>query len=81
MNLLAHLETFVRIVESGSLSGAAKALGLSLSAVSRQLRSLEEELGVMLLVRSTRRLSVTDDGRQWYERGAVSCASSRTRAV
>jgi DNA-binding transcriptional LysR family regulator len=68
MDLLAHLATFVRIVDAGSLSGAARALRLSLPAVSRQLKSLEDELGVTLVMRSTRRLSVTDDGRQWYER-------------
>jgi DNA-binding transcriptional LysR family regulator len=68
VDLLAHLATFVRIVDSGSLSGAARSLGMSLPAVSRQLRSLEKDLGLTLVVRSTRRLSVTDDGRQWYQR-------------
>ncbi len=68
MDLLAQMATFVRVVEGKSLSAAARAQRLSLPAVSRQLRALEEELGASLLVRSTRRLHVTDAGREWYER-------------
>src|SRR5688572_22405366 len=59
--------TFVRLIEGKSLSAAARSRGLSLPAVSRQLRALEEELGATLVVRSTRRLHVTDAGRRWYE--------------
>jgi len=66
MDLLARMATFVRIVEGNSLSAAARARRLSLPAVSRQLRALEAELGASLIVRSTRRLRVTDAGRQWY---------------
>lgn len=66
MDLLAQMTTFVRVVDGQSLSAAARALRLSLPAVSRQLRALEEDLGTTLVVRSTRRLSVTDAGRQWY---------------
>src|SRR5215470_1968467 len=61
------MATFVRIVEAGSLSAAARSLRLSLPAVSRQLTALEDELGARLLVRSTRRMSLTDAGRRWYE--------------
>jgi DNA-binding transcriptional LysR family regulator len=68
MDLLAQMATFVRVVEGKSLSAAARAQRLSLPAVSRQLRALELELGTALLVRSTRRLHVTDAGQQWYER-------------
>jgi DNA-binding transcriptional LysR family regulator len=68
MDLLAQMATFVRVVEGKSLSAAARAQRLSLPAVSRQLRALELELGTTLLVRSTRRLHVTDAGREWYER-------------
>lgn len=67
MDLLAGLATFVRVVDAGSLSAAARSLRLSLPAVSRQLRALEEELRTPLLVRSTRRMSVTEAGRRWYE--------------
>src|SRR5687767_11766775 len=66
MDLLAQMETFVRVVDGKSLSAAARAQRLSLPAVSRQLRALEAELGATLIVRSTRRLHVTDAGRQWY---------------
>lgn len=68
MDLLAQMATFVRVVETGSLSAAARAQKLSLPAVSRQLRALEEDLGVSLVARTTRRLGVTDAGRRWYER-------------
>jgi DNA-binding transcriptional LysR family regulator len=67
MDLFARMATFVRIVDAGSLSAAARSLRLSLPAVSRQLSALEDELGVRLLVRSTRRMSLTDAGRKWYE--------------
>lgn len=66
MDLLAQMATFVRIVDGNSLSVAARAQGLSLPAISRQLRALEADLGTSLIVRSTRRLRVTDAGRQWY---------------
>jgi len=67
MDLLAQMTTFVRVVEGNSLSAAARALRLSLPAVSRQLGALEAELGASLIVRSTRKLRVTDAGRRWYE--------------
>jgi DNA-binding transcriptional LysR family regulator len=67
MDRLAQMATFVRIVEGKSLSAAARAQRLSLPAVSRQLRALEADLGASLIVRSTRRLRVTDAGQQWYE--------------
>jgi len=66
VDLLAQMATFVRIVDGSSLSAAARAQRMSLPAVSRQLRALETELGTSLIVRSTRRLNVTDAGRQWY---------------
>jgi DNA-binding transcriptional LysR family regulator len=66
VDLLTRMATFVRIVDGNSLSAAARSQRISLPAVSRQLRSLEAELGASLIVRSTRRLNVTDAGRQWY---------------
>ena len=62
------MTTFVSVIEGKSLSAAARARRLSLPAVSRQLRALEVELGASLIVRSTRRLRVTDAGQGWYER-------------
>lgn len=67
MDLLSQLGTFVRVVEGKSLSAAARAQRLSLAAVSRQLRGLELELGAQLVLRSTRRLHVTDAGQRLYE--------------
>jgi DNA-binding transcriptional LysR family regulator len=68
MDLLGKMTTFVRVVESGSLSAAARQLRISAPAVSRQLTTLEKELGVTLLGRTTRRMALTDAGRQYYER-------------
>lgn len=67
MDLLTQMATFVRVVEGKSLSSAARAQRLSLPAVSRQLAALELELGARLIVRSTRKLHLTDAGRRWYE--------------
>jgi DNA-binding transcriptional LysR family regulator len=66
MDLLAQMQMFVRVVESGRLSAAARDLGLSVPAVSRQLRALEQELETTLIVRSTRHLRVTDAGHIWH---------------
>lgn len=60
--------TFVRVVESGSFSGAASALELPTSSVSRAVAKLEDSMGVQLLQRTTRRFSLTDAGRSYYER-------------
>lgn len=67
MDLLTQMKTFVRVVDGKSLSAAARAQRLSLPAVSRQLSALEADLGTRLIVRSTRKLHVTDAGRHWYE--------------
>ena len=64
---LAELETFVQIVERGSLSAAARATRQSLPTVSRHLRALEVELDAALAHRTTRRLVVTEAGQQLYE--------------
>jgi DNA-binding transcriptional LysR family regulator len=66
VDLLAQMATFVRVVDGKSLSAAARAQHISLAAVSRQLRALELDLGTSLIVRSTRRLHVTDAGQRWY---------------
>jgi DNA-binding transcriptional LysR family regulator len=68
MNLLDQMTTFVAVVEANSLSGAARKLHLSLPAVSRQLRALEEETGAVLLRRTTRTIALTQEGRTLYER-------------
>ena len=66
MDLVEQMRTFVRVVDAGSLSSAARGRGLSLAAVSRQLGALEDDLGAKLLVRTTRRLQITPAGQRWY---------------
>jgi len=68
MDKLRAMETFVRIVAEGSLTAAAEALGMSVPAVVRSLAALEREVGVRLLNRTTRRSSLSDEGREYYER-------------
>jgi len=68
MDKLRAMETFVRIVDGGSLTAAADALSTSLPSVVRTLAALESELDVRLLNRTTRRLSLTDEGREYLER-------------
>ena len=68
MNKLSAMETFVRIVDKGSLTAAAGTLDTSLPSVVRTLASLERELGVRLLNRTTRRIHLTDEGAQYLER-------------
>lgn len=62
------MQVFVRIVESGSLTAAADALDLSVPSVVRSLAALEHAVGVRLLNRTTRRSSLSDEGREYYER-------------
>src|SRR5690606_25905690 len=61
-------EGFVEIVERGSLTAAADALGLPRATLSRQLTRLEERLGVRLLHRTTRKVTATRAGEALYER-------------
>ena len=68
----------VEVVERGSMRRAARALGLTPSAVSQQIRQLERETGVTLLRRSTRRLALTDAGEAFYEGCAAMVAATRT---
>ncbi|HZY17823.1 MAG TPA: LysR family transcriptional regulator [Ramlibacter sp.] len=65
---IALLETFVRIVEAGSLSAAAPLLRTTQPTISRRLRTLETSLGVQLLQRSTHAMRLTLDGERCYER-------------
>lgn len=64
---LRGMAVFASVVRHGSFSGAAKELGITTSAVSQQIRSLENDMGVVLLHRSTRKLSLTEAGSSFYE--------------
>lgn len=68
MGQLEDINTFVRIIDAGTISKAANQLGIAKSAVSRRLVDLETRLGVQLLNRTTRQSSLTDAGREYYQR-------------
>lgn len=68
MDKLQAMTTFVRVVETGSFTGAARQLGVGQPAVSKTVALLEERLQVRLLVRSTHGLAPTDAGVRFYER-------------
>ena len=61
------MRTFIRIVESGSLSAAARQMETTQATISRRLQSLEEMLGAKLLLRSTHAMKLTDDGERCYQ--------------
>jgi len=71
---LNRAATFVKVVEEGGFTAAARALALPKSSVSRSVALFEEELGVLLLRRSTRRVELTEAGRLFYERAAHALA-------
>jgi DNA-binding transcriptional LysR family regulator len=65
---LNHVTAFVRVVHDGSFTAAARALGLPKSSVSRSIAQLEQDLGVRLLHRTTRKLHLTDAGTAFHNR-------------
>ncbi|HWT97412.1 MAG TPA: LysR family transcriptional regulator [Terriglobales bacterium] len=65
---IAELRTFVRIVKTGSLSAAGREMGLALSVVSKRLATLEQRTDTQLITRSTRRLSLTEEGQLLFDR-------------
>jgi DNA-binding transcriptional LysR family regulator len=67
-NRAGEMQVFLRVVESGSFSAAARTLLMTPSTVSKLVNRIEERLGVRLLERSTRHLSLTAEGRVYYER-------------
>ena len=85
MDRLASMQVFVQVVDSGSFAAAAKHLHASAATVTHHVQALEDHLGVQLLHRTTRRLNLTDVGRNFYEQStrilaqveeAESCASA-----
>ncbi len=67
LDRLTGLEVFAKVAASGSFSAAGRALGLSQTMVTKHIAALEVRLGVKLFHRSTRRLSITEAGRQYLE--------------
>jgi DNA-binding transcriptional LysR family regulator len=68
MDLYAAMQAFVRVADAHSFSNVARQLKVAQSTISKQISALEEHLGVRLVNRTTRALSLTDEGRQFYER-------------
>src|SRR5208282_4775084 len=68
MDRLASITAFLRVAEIGSFTAAARRLNLSTTRVSEQVQALEHALGVRLLYRTTRRVSLTEVGHEYYER-------------
>ena len=68
MDRLSAMTSFVKVVENGGFSAAARRLDISTSIVTTHIQALEDLLGVRLLNRSTRKVSLTDVGQAYYER-------------
>ena len=68
MGQLEDMQIFARVIESGSITQAAEQLGIAKSAVSKRLAALEQNLGIKLINRTTRKSSITDAGRHYYQR-------------
>ncbi len=66
MDKLNAMTVFVRVVESGSFTAVARELSTSQPTISKLIRALEVQLGGKLIARSTRQLSLTDEGRRYY---------------
>ncbi|MDB5962742.1 MAG: bacterial regulatory helix-turn-helix, lysR family protein [Massilia sp.] len=68
MDRFDAMTVFVRVVETGSLSAAARAIPMSLTSVSRHVSALEKQFGMQLLRRTTRHIALTNEGRLFFER-------------
>ena len=79
--LLSGLTVLIAVVEAGTIARAAEALGLSPSGVSRALSRLEQRVGARLLARTTRSLSLTDEGRRFYEQVGPHLAGIEEAAI
>jgi DNA-binding transcriptional LysR family regulator len=82
MSELSRIAVFAEVVSAGSFSAGARALGIPKSSASRSVQQLEDSLGVRLLERTTRRLRLTEAGREYYERVASALSGlSEARAA
>jgi DNA-binding transcriptional LysR family regulator len=79
--LLSGVTVLIAVVEAGTIARAAEALGLSPSGVSRALLRLEQRVGARLLARTTRSLSLTDEGRRFYEQVGPHLAGIEEAAI
>ena len=79
--LLSGLTVLIAVVEAGTIARAAEALGLSASGVSRALSRLEQRVGARLLARTTRSLSLTDEGRRFYDQVGPHLAGIEEAAI
>jgi len=79
--LLSGLTVLIAVVEAGTIARAAEALALSPSGVSRALSRLEQRVGARLLARTTRSLSLTDEGRRFYEQVGPHLAGIEEAAI
>jgi DNA-binding transcriptional LysR family regulator len=68
MDRLTSLTAFVRVVDSGGFSAAGRRLNISTTMVSNHVQALEDRLGVRLLNRTTRKVSLTEIGKAYYDR-------------
>lgn len=68
MDILGLINTYIRVVETGSIAAAARAQGMSAAAVSQSITRLEGHLGVRLLSRTTRRMALTESGTRYFEK-------------
>ena len=75
MDFLAAVRIYVRVVERGSITGAARDLDIGQPTVSERIDKLEKFLGVRLLMRSARTFSCTDEGKVFYEQGKLLLSS------
>lgn len=78
MDQLKRMAIFAEVVAAGSLSAAARQLGMTPSAVSQHLRQLEQSLGLALLHRSTRKLALTEAGERYHTGCAAMVAAARS---
>ncbi len=67
MNKLECITSFIAVIEENSFAGAAKKHRVSTAAISRQITALEQDLGAQLIIRTTRRLSLTEIGTEYYQ--------------
>ena len=78
MDRLTSLTAFVRVVDSGGFSAAGRKLNMSTTMVSNHVQALEERLGARLLNRTTRKVSLTEVGKAYYDRCHADPGRSRT---